>query len=250
MRTLSFDTSNPVLTVALMEDGKIVATKRVVPPDSSRQEAVSQLMPTIDSIIAENNWSRPSIDLIIVGVGPGSFTGMRTSVVTARTLAQTLNVPLIGVDSLRCLAATLPLPSTIVLSGGRGHYFIASYSAAETGKARWQSGDASMKCDLEPCCLLKEEFIAALKQAQSCFSEDKILDEVRSYFPSAEAVPEDVNLAVVQAELVHSDLDLNNKDRDKLRTIYAFDKVNPLYLRGASITLKPTQVGDQAGNRN
>lgn len=249
MRTLSFDTSNPVLTVALMEDGKIVSSRRVVPPESTRQEAVSQLMPTIDDITAKQNWSRESIDLIIVGVGPGSFTGMRTCVVTARTLAQALGIGLIGVDSLRCYASILPLPSTIVLSGGRGHYFIASYSSAGNGKDRWEPGDANMKIDSEPSCLVGDDFLSAVKQARSCFVEPKILDEVRAHNSEAKAIPEELNLAVIQAELANSEFGLIDKDRDKLKTIYAFDRVEPLYLRGASITLKPN-AGEQAGHRN
>lgn len=249
MRTLSFDTSNSFVTVALMEDGKIVSSRSLPPSESGRQEAVSQLMPTIDEITAKNNWSRDSIDLIIVGVGPGSFTGMRTCVVTARTLAQVLDVGLIGIDALRCHASQLPLPSTIVLSGGRGHYFIASYSSAVPGKERWEPGDANMKIDLEPSCLVGDEFVAAVSKARSCFVEEKILDEVRAHNPAAQAIPADVSLAVVQAELANSDFGLSDKDRDKLKTIYAFDRVNPLYLRGASITLKPN-AGEQAGNRN
>lgn len=250
MRILSFDTSNPILTVALMEDGKVVASRRIVPPDATRQEAVSQLMPTIDEITGSNNWERSSIDLIVVGVGPGSFTGMRTSVVTARTLAQVLNIGLVGIDSLRCYAASLPLPCTIVLSGGRGYFFVASYAAGVDGKERWQPGDEPMKSVLEPCCLQNEQFTGALSEAQSCFVEPKILDEVRARFPAARPLPEDITMASAQAELAYSDLSLKTKDRDKLTTLYAFDRVNPLYLRGASITLKPSVAGEQTANRN
>jgi len=249
MRTLSFDTSNPVLTVALMEDGKIVASRRMVPPESSRQEAVSQLMPTVDEITSKTGWDRKSIDLIIVGVGPGSFTGMRTSVVTARTLAQTMDIGLVGMDALRCYASVLKLPATIILSGGRGHYFVATYESAVSGKERWEFGDTNMKCSLEPCCLTGADFAAALEGVQRCYAEEKILDEVRAKFSSCEPIPEDMNMAEVQALLAHSDLELINKDRDKLKTMYAFDTVNPLYLRGASITMKATHA-DQPGTRN
>ena len=250
MKSLSFDTSGPVVTVALMEDGKIVATRSVPPNETGRQEAVSQLMPTIDALTSENKWSRKSIDLIVVGVGPGSFTGMRTSVVTARTLAQSLKVALIGIDSLRCYAAGLPLPATVVLSGGRGHYFVASYSSSITGKNKWEPGDAPMNCVLEPCCLTRDDFVSALNKAENCFAEDKILDEVRSLKETCQPIPAGLNIAEIQALLADSQIDPNNKNREGLATTYTFNTVNPLYLRGASITVKPSDAKDPIASRN
>lgn len=250
MKSLSFDTSGPVVTVALMEDGKIVATRSVPPNETGRQEAVSQLMPTIDALTTENNWARKSIDLIVVGVGPGSFTGMRTSVVTARTLAQSLKVALIGIDSLRCYAAGLPLPATVVLSGGRGHYFVASYASSIAGKSKWEPGDAPMNCVLEPCCLTRDDFVSALNNSENCFAEDKILDEVRSLKETCQLIPEGRNIAEIQAYLADSQIEPNNKNREGLATTYTFNTVNPLYLRGASITVKPSDAKDPTASRN
>jgi tRNA threonylcarbamoyl adenosine modification protein YeaZ len=251
VRVLSFDTSGPVVAVALMENGSIVATKSVPPNESGRQEAVSQLMPTIDVLTRETNWSRNSIDLIVVGVGPGSFTGMRTSVVTARTLAQCLKIALVGIDSLKCYAASLPLPAMVILSGGRGHYFVAEYTSSVVGKDKWEPGDAPMNCVLEPCCLTRDDFVSALTKTEKCFAEDKILDEVRSLKANCEPIPAGLNIAEIQAHLAASDVDLINKNREGLETTYTYDKVNPLYLRGASITMKPTQhAEDRTGSRN
>lgn len=250
MKSLSFDTSGPVVTVALMEDGKIVATRSVPPNETGRQEAVSQLMPTIDVLTSENNWTRKSIDLIVVGVGPGSFTGMRTSVVTARTLAQSLKIALIGIDSLRCYAASLPLPATVVLSGGRGHYFVASYTSGIAGKDKWEPGDAPLNCVLEPCCLTRDDFVSVLNKAEHCFAEDKILDEVRALKDTCLPIPSGLNIAEMQAHLANSQLAPNDKNREGLATSYTFDRVNPLYLRGASITVKPVDAKDPTASRN
>lgn len=250
MKSLSFDTSGPVVSVALMDDGRIVATRTVPPNETGRQEAVSQLMPTIDALTAQNNWTRSSIDLIVVGVGPGSFTGMRTSVVTARTLAQSLKVALIGIDSLSCYASSLPLPCSVVLSGGRGHYFVAAYSSIVAGKSKWEPGDPPMNCVLEPCCLTRDDFVSAVKKIENCFCEDKILDEVRSMHDVCQPIPQGLNIAEVQAHLANSQLALNDKNREGLRTTYTFDRVNPLYLRGASITVKPADAKDPTGSRN
>jgi len=250
VKTLSFDTSGPVVTVALMENADIVASKSVPPNQSGRQEAVSQLMPTIDALTSQKKWTRDSIDLIVVGIGPGSFTGMRTSVVTARTLAQSLKIALVGIDSLKCYAASLPLPAMVVLSGGRGHYFVGSYTSGVEGKNRWQPGDPPLNCVLEPCCLMRDDFVLALSKTENCFVEDKILDEVTALKSTAAPIPEGLNIAEMQALLAASELNLINKNREGLKNTYTFDSVNPLYLRGASITMKPTQANDQTGSRN
>ncbi len=249
MRILSFDTSNPVLSLALLEHGATVSARRVVPPESSRQEAISQLMPNVDDITRSAGWERDSIDLLVVGVGPGSFTGMRTSVVTARTLAQALSIPLIGVDSLRSHAAYVNLPSIIVLSAGRGHYFVAAYRHPLKEKVRWQPGDGAMITVVEPRCCTRDELPKFLDRSSNCFAEEKILDEVKALQSNCEALPSALNVAEIQAQLATSDFDLNNKDREGLKAIYSFDTVNPLYLRGASITLKAGNEGSASCNR-
>ncbi len=243
MRILSFDTSNPVLSLALLEDGATVSARRVVPPESSRQDAISQLMPNVDDITRAAGWQRDSIDLLIVGVGPGSFTGMRTSVVTARTLAQALSIPLIGMDSLRVHAASVDLPATVVLSAGRGHYFIAAYRHPVLEKRKWEFGDGAIEAILEPRCCTRDELPQLLDLGSYCFTEEKILDEVKVLHPNCEVLPDALNLAEIQAQLATSQFDLNNKDRESLKAIYSFDTVNPLYLRGASITLKAGNEG-------
>jgi tRNA threonylcarbamoyl adenosine modification protein YeaZ len=106
-RSLSFDTSTSEVHIALSIDGQIVCQEvlRANPEHGApRQEAATILMPTIDRLIKSQGWGKRDIDAIVVGSGPGSFTGIRTSVVTARALAQALCLPLISVSLLECLA--------------------------------------------------------------------------------------------------------------------------------------------------
>ena len=73
----------------------MVLEKKISPvggADADRQHAVSMLMPGIDEIVNEARWDKRQLDCLVVGQGPGSFTGIRTAVVTARTLAQGLAV--------------------------------------------------------------------------------------------------------------------------------------------------------------
>lgn len=237
MRILSFDTSTLYLSLALYADGKVVSERIIPPSDSFRQEAVSQLMPNIDDIVKSNGWDRKSIDLIVVGVGPGSFTGLRTSVVTARTLAQALDLPLVGMDALKCFSARAELPAAVVLSGGRGHYFVAVYQSLT-------------ECSLEPRCVEKSELETILNDVDRCFIEDKLEPDLSSFSQKCRLLPPSLNLAAIAAELAWNELSLNATDREALKKKYVFDKVNPLYLRGASITLKKTDGAEQASSSN
>lgn len=81
-----------------------------------------KLMWAIDQALFSAGWKVSEVDLFAVGLGPGSFTGLRIGVTTARTLAHSLNKPLVGVSSLAALSypvaqwLNLFLPNTLVLA--------------------------------------------------------------------------------------------------------------------------------------
>lgn len=101
MKILAFDTSNKPLTVAVVEDGKTLA--RV---DSTEEKTHSvSLLPDIKDSLKKAGLSVDEIDRIAVAEGPGSYTGVRIAVTVAKTLAFTLDKPLVGISSLRLLAA-------------------------------------------------------------------------------------------------------------------------------------------------
>ncbi|WP_300558135.1 tRNA (adenosine(37)-N6)-threonylcarbamoyltransferase complex dimerization subunit type 1 TsaB [Companilactobacillus sp.] len=101
MKILAFDTSNKPLTVAVVEDGKILARA-----DSTEEKTHSvSLLPDIKDSLQKAGLSIDDIDRIAVAQGPGSYTGVRIAVTVAKTLAFTLDKPLVGISSLRLLAA-------------------------------------------------------------------------------------------------------------------------------------------------
>ena len=71
----------------------------------------------------------------MVGIGPGSFTGIRTGVVTARTLAQSMNLPLIPISLLEMYASEIELPSGLLMAAGKGHYFIGGYEVDDSASS-------------------------------------------------------------------------------------------------------------------
>lgn len=237
LRMVSFDTSGRALSLALMEDGALLDSILIEPEGADRQEAVSALIPSIDNILVKNNWQKSDIEYLVVGVGPGSFTGVRIAVVTARSLAQALALPLIGVD--RFAAINLHLQSLdqsagsrlILLDGGRNFVFAAAY-------------DASGVELLSPSMyrLDQIETVFCSQTVQSC----RIFVEVKSdsdrFFESLASQGDRVfepfslinDIAPLQAEIARQRIISCNFKSDK----FAFEGVKPLYLRGASITLK------------
>ena len=103
MRILAFDTATAATTVALSE-GSAVLERRDDPPTGVRPRHTSRLLPLTNELLREAGWSWDELDRIAVGVGPGTFTGLRIGVSTARALARALGVELVGVPTLESLS--------------------------------------------------------------------------------------------------------------------------------------------------
>lgn len=99
MKLLAFDTSSQALSVALLEDGALIADLTLT---VKKNHSIS-LMPTIEFLMAQASWNPSDLERIVVAQGPGSYTGLRVAVATAKTLAYTLDVDLVGVSSLLAL---------------------------------------------------------------------------------------------------------------------------------------------------
>ena len=113
MITLAFDTATDVATVAVVGDGE---------PLSERRSRAVRVLREIESALAESGVAREAVDRLVAGTGPGSYTGLRMGLVTARALAFALEVPAIGVSTLAALAAGAP-GATPVIDARRGEIF-------------------------------------------------------------------------------------------------------------------------------
>lgn len=100
MKVLSIDTSSKIASIAIIEDGRVLDEMHVL----SEEEHSQTLMPMIEKIFNDNNMSLDEIDLIGCSRGPGSFTGIRIGIATAKAFSDAKNIPLIGIDSLEALA--------------------------------------------------------------------------------------------------------------------------------------------------
>jgi tRNA threonylcarbamoyladenosine biosynthesis protein TsaB len=110
---LAFDTATDVATSALVRDGEVLG---------ERSSRAVRILDDIDGLLAEAGLTRDDVDRIVVGRGPGSYTGLRMGLITARTLSFALGVPLAGVSTLAALAAGRP-GAVPVIDGRRGEVF-------------------------------------------------------------------------------------------------------------------------------
>ena len=110
MLTLAFDTATHVATSALVRDGEVLG---------ERESRAVRVLADADELLAEAGLSPGDIERIVVGTGPGSFTGVRMGVAAARSLAWALDLPLAGVATLDALAAGAPGAIAVVDAGRR-----------------------------------------------------------------------------------------------------------------------------------
>jgi bifunctional N6-L-threonylcarbamoyladenine synthase / protein kinase Bud32 len=101
---LALDTSTEVTSVGLAWLVDDRADMIGSSTEDAPRAAMSRLLPMVDSLLAEHGLSPGDIAEIIVGRGPGSFTGVRIGVATAKGLAQGLGVGLVGVGTLDAIA--------------------------------------------------------------------------------------------------------------------------------------------------
>lgn len=100
MNILAIDTSNHVLGVAILKNEQVIGE---IATNLTKNHS-TRLMPAIDALMKEVGMKTEDLDQIAVAKGPGSYTGVRIGLTTAKTLAWVLNIPIVGVSSLEILA--------------------------------------------------------------------------------------------------------------------------------------------------
>ena len=114
MLILAFDTATDQATSALVADGEVLGERR---------SRASTLLADVDALVRQAGARPHDIGALAVGVGPGSFTGIRIGLAAARGLALALDVPAAGVSTLDALAAGTP-GATPVIDARRREVFV------------------------------------------------------------------------------------------------------------------------------
>jgi tRNA threonylcarbamoyladenosine biosynthesis protein TsaB len=142
---IGFDTSLATTSACVLrDDGKAFCTP---PPEVDRllgpAHHSQELLPELERLLGESDTTWSDVDSVAIGIGPGTFTGLRIGVATARALGQTLQVDLRPVSSLEALAAGVTKepdgnqrPVLTLIDARRGQVFVALYGQARPRSAR------------------------------------------------------------------------------------------------------------------
>ena len=191
MYQLLLDSSNIFLSVGLAKDGKVV--------DKISYEAwqrQSEMMVTeVDNILKRNNVDKSELDAVVVGAGPGSYTGVRIGVTIAKTIAYALKIKLYAKSSLSLLKHR-EFPTICVFNARSGRSYFGVYKGKEV---------------LEKDTVLENE---------------KVLEYIKAH-PGYEVHGDTYQLGLESGKF---DIIENLADFDKNEEVDAF-RLNPVYLK-------------------
>lgn len=134
MKVLSITTATDHLSVALTDGEQIIAEKN----ELGMHNHAERLDPLIDELLKQNQLTLQEIDRFAVAQGPGSYTGLRISITTAKMFASILNKPLVGVSTLKALAQGVTSNREILISelDARNLNFFAGVYLKEDGQLK------------------------------------------------------------------------------------------------------------------
>ena len=214
---LAFDTAMSGLSVGLIASNGYVVSRQV----ETQREQASLLIPTIQEVLEEAQIEFKDIDLLTCGKGPGSFTGLRIGLTTAKVMAVSLGIPLIALSNLEIMARHYDTDKSllIMLETKRqdfyAQYFSGCFDTVRTALCEPFSGEANAILKDAPC----SDFDIGgdcLTRFQGSVSEDlSYLEEWVQPDP------------ILMAQMALEKYDTQGESEEELK---------PLYLRGADIS--------------
>ncbi len=181
MLTLAIETSGTGGSVALAQGNRLVAELLL----SVRETHSRRLMPSISYLLERTGVRREELECIAVGLGPGSFTGLRIGLSTAIGLSMGLEIPVAGVPTFDMLAAGIPpLPGVVfcpVTDARKLHVYTAAYSCSG-GSAAWHRRTQFL--------VLPPEELPGVLHENHILSRDSAPDVPATVLLAGDAIPE------------------------------------------------------------
>lgn len=149
MICLFFDTSSEKLSISLIKNDVILYEKQM----QTKNDHSSYLVPLIDEALKSNKIDFKDVDRIIVGIGPGSFTGTRIAITVAKTYGYSLNIPIYPISSLE-----------IMIYEKDGYDYYVPIIEDKNDKLYFSIFDKNKKVILEDTYTTKEDLFDKLSQ--------------------------------------------------------------------------------------
>lgn len=174
MTILAFDFSSLQRSVAVLKAGAMAVAAEVMESGGKATNAFAM----IESALREAKLEREQIEAIVVGLGPGSYTGIRAAISIAQGWQLACGVKLLGVSSADCLAAQAQVEQlfgrvNVVMDAQRNEIYLAGYDISPGG---WR--------EVEPLKILPAAEIKSRPTAGGCF----IGPEVTRWFPEGRII--------------------------------------------------------------
>jgi tRNA threonylcarbamoyladenosine biosynthesis protein TsaB len=133
MRILALETTDKTGSVAVAEGGNVLLELEL----GRHQRSAQSLAPGIDAALKQAGWKPADVQLTAVTVGPGSFTGLRVGVTTAKVFAYAVGAEVLGIDTLETIAAAAPDDVTalqVVMDAQRGDVVARSFCRGDISR--------------------------------------------------------------------------------------------------------------------
>lgn len=234
MRILAFETASLAGSAALLEDGRVVGESLL---DIALTHS-ERLMAMVDRLLQDCGWEVTDLEGLAVSIGPGSFTGLRIGVATAKGLALALGLPVAPVPTLDALASNLPFADAAVcplLDARKGEVYLALY--------RWKEDRMERLSDylaLSPRAAaerLTSPVIVLGDGVPACLPFLSALGAGLRVAPASHSMP----LAAVVGQLGHARL--------KSGHAVTADALGPIYLRPSEAELAARRLPEKARAR-
>jgi tRNA threonylcarbamoyl adenosine modification protein YeaZ len=218
---LAIDTSSNIVGIALSHKGEMLASLTW----QTTQNHTIELLPNLVCLLQQAKVELGSIEAIIVAKGPGSFNGLRVGISTAKGLAFTLNIPLLGVNTLEAEAypfAFTGLPLRPIHKAGREEIATALYRQKDN---EWQCLEAESITTVKILC-------RRIKQKTLFCGEipPDIIREIQQNLGRRAIIPQGNSLSRASSLAILGWLKLSKGEHDDPVTL------QPLYLRPPHIT--------------
>jgi len=224
MKILGIDTATPILALGIVDEEKVLSEIRF----NAGQTHAQILLPNIEKILKDSSLQLEDLDGIAISIGPGSFTGLRIGLATAKGLCFASGKPLIAVPTLDALAyfnQSFPYPLVPILDAKKNEVYSAIY---DTRKGVLERVSDYWVLTIEKLVAKITEEVIFLGLGLEVFKErlKKLCGEKAHFLEGEKNLPSGTAVAFLGLEKL------------KRAEFENLEKVEPLYLRSSEEDLK------------